>query len=186
MVDLPHPYTFSRATSQDIAAMIMTDRAAATLFEPTGLLSQEADLETVPHSVFTTALAGAYVNTVRDHNGTAIGFTLTSERGGSLYLDQVSVHPDHGQNGIGRALVIGVIKDAEHRGLPSVTLSTFRDLPWNGPFYASMGFKEIPRDKLEPYMREIEEAQKPLMDVSARCFMRRKVRRPLFRFKRTA
>ena len=72
--------------------------------------------------------------------------------------------------------------EAEHRKLPHVSLSTFRDLPWNGPFYASMGFREISRQQFEPYMIEIEEAQKPFMDVTKRCFMRRKVRRSLFRF----
>ena len=81
-----------------------------------------------------------------------------------------------------RALLIRVLTEAERRKLPHVSLSTFRDVPWNGPFYASMGFKEIPHEKFEPYMREIEDAQRPFMDVTKRCFMRRKVRRALFRF----
>jgi predicted N-acetyltransferase YhbS len=98
-----------------------------------------------------------------------------------MYLDQVSVAPDHGKQGIGRALVLRVITETERRRLPHLSLSTFRDLPWNAPFYASLGFKELARDKMEPYMLEIEEAQQAVMDVTKRCFMRRKVRRPLFK-----
>ena len=29
------------------------------------------------------------------------------------------------------------------RGYPGLTLATYRDVPWNGPFYASEGFVEI-------------------------------------------
>ena len=29
------------------------------------------------------------------------------------------------------------------RGLPSVTLITFRDVPWNGPFYEKLGFEAV-------------------------------------------
>ena len=29
------------------------------------------------------------------------------------------------------------------RGLPSVTLGTFRDVGWNGPFYEKLGFEAV-------------------------------------------
>ena len=32
---------------------------------------------------------------------------------------------------------------ARGRRLPAVTLTTFRSIPWNAPFYASMGFVEL-------------------------------------------
>lgn len=109
------------------------------------------------------------------HRGEAVGFALTSVRGASLYLDQISVDPAHGRKGLGAALMERVLKDAGRRGLKSVTLSTFRDLAWNGPFYRRLGFRELPRAQMQDWMREIEDIQKANgLDVSKRCFMIRK------------
>ncbi|MEO0607480.1 MAG: GNAT family N-acetyltransferase [Pseudomonadota bacterium] len=179
---LPEGYAITAAELDDIPALISVDKAASALFAPTGLLEPEAVNDHVPADVFAVEIPSANVFAARNQHGWAVGFALVRLRGSGLYLDQVSVHPDHGQKGIGRALVIRVLTEAEARKLPHVSLSTFRDLPWNGPFYASMGFREIPTERLEPYMKDIEEAQRPFMDVSERCFMRRKVRRSLFRF----
>ncbi|MEM7458133.1 MAG: GNAT family N-acetyltransferase [Pseudomonadota bacterium] len=182
MSDLPEGYSIALGELDDIAAFISVDKAASALFAATGLLEPSALEDHVPAEVFEQEIPRANVFVARNEHGWAVGFALVRLRGNGLYLDQVSVHPDHGQKGIGRALVIRVLTEAENRKLPHVSLSTFRDVAWNGPFYASMGFKEIPREKLEPYMIEIEDAQKPFMDVTKRCFMRRKVRRGLFRF----
>ena len=182
MSDLPEGYSITAGALDDIAALIAVDKAASALFEPTGLLTESALGDHVPADVFETEMPLGNVFVARRQHNWPIGFALIRPRGNGLYLDQVSVHPDHGRKGIGRALVIRVLTEAEIRKLPHVSLSTFRTVPWNGPFYGSMGFREIPSDKLDPYMQEIEDAQRPFMDVTKRCFMRRKVRRSLFRF----
>jgi len=182
MSDLPEGYSIAHGDIDDIAALIAVDKAASAMFAPTGLLAADALDDHVPAEVFENEIPNGNVFVARNEHGWAVGFALIRLRGNGLYLDQVSVHPDHGKKGIGRALVIQVLAEAETRKLPHVSLSTFRDVAWNGPFYASLGFKEIPHEKLEPYMLEIEEAQKPFMDVEKRCFMRRKVRRGFFGF----
>ncbi|MEO1189813.1 MAG: GNAT family N-acetyltransferase [Pseudomonadota bacterium] len=182
MSDLPEGYSIAIGELDDIAALISIDKAASALFAPTGLLEPSALEDHVPADVFEQEIPQENVFVARNAHGWAVGFVLVRLRGNGLYLDQVSVHPDHGQKGIGRALVVRVLAEAENRKLPHVSLSTFRDLAWNGPFYESLGFKEIPREKLEPYMIEIEDAQKPFMDVTKRCFMRCKVRRGFFGF----
>ncbi len=59
------------------------------------------------------------------------------------HLEQLSVHPDHAGRGIGRALLKAGWDWAAAQGYPEITLATYRDVPWNGPFYASEGFVEI-------------------------------------------
>lgn len=184
MSDLPEGFQIDLATEADIPAMIWADKAASKLFEPTGLIEPEGLGDHVPEDVFLSEIPNKTVFVARRQDDHAIGFAITRPRGKGLYLDQVSVHPEYGKKGIGRALVLRVIEEAEARRLPFVALSTFRDLPWNGPFYASMGFSEISRDKFEPYMHEIEDAQRNYMDVTKRCFMQRKVRRSLFGVRR--
>ena len=58
------------------------------------------------------------------------------------HLAQVSVHPDAMRQGIGSALVQGAMREARALGYDRLSLTTYRDLPWNGPFYARLGFVE--------------------------------------------
>jgi GNAT superfamily N-acetyltransferase len=62
---------------------------------------------------------------------------------GAAHLEQLAVHPHHGRQGIGRALVLAACRWAGEAGYPELTLATYRDVPWNGPFYASAGFVEV-------------------------------------------
>jgi GNAT superfamily N-acetyltransferase len=59
------------------------------------------------------------------------------------HLEQLSVHPDHGGRGIGRALLRAALEWAGANAFDELTLVTYRDVPWNGPFYASEGFVEV-------------------------------------------
>ena len=59
------------------------------------------------------------------------------------HLEQLSVHPDHAGRGLGRALLQAGCDWAAAEGYPELTLATYRDVPWNGPFYASEGFVEV-------------------------------------------
>lgn len=171
---LPEGYTITPAAPEDIADLVFADLAASQLFAGTGFLPDDALSDHVPTETLEAALAPGHLIAVR-HKGDAIGFALTSVRGDSLYLDQISVDPAHGRKGLGAALMAHVYRDAARRGLKSVTLSTFRDLPWNGPFYRAQGFRELPRRQMQPWMLEIEQAQAANgLDVSKRCFMVRR------------
>lgn len=155
--------------------MIEIDLAAGQLFAPTGLLTGEALHDHVPAAVFEQAIEAGDVFRLTGEDGAVIGFALVSQRGGTLYLDQISVHPDHGRQGLGAALVQHVFTLARQRKLKQVTLSTFRDVPWNGPFYRKLGFREMERKELADWMLDLERIQSASLDVSLRCFMVRKI-----------
>ncbi len=172
---LPKGYSITVADGEEVPALVAVDLAASQLFAPTGLIAEADLLEHVPETVFRDAIDMGHLFVAREHHGAPVGFALTSVRDGTLYLDQISVHPDHGRRGVGAALVTRVIADAKDRGFRAVTLSTFRDLPWNGPFYRKLGFREVPAGKLEPWMLELQAIQAESLDVTKRCFMRRKL-----------
>ena len=77
----------------------------------------------------------------------AIGFAHVRDLDSHAHLDQLSVHPDHMRRGIGTALLEGAAERATLKGHGSLTLTTYADLPWNGPFYARHGFVEIGDDE---------------------------------------
>jgi GNAT superfamily N-acetyltransferase len=72
-----------------------------------------------------------------------VGLARIDSLSGGAHLDQLSVHPDHARRGIGRALLRGACEWAGEAGYKAITLATYRDVPWNGPFYASEGFLEV-------------------------------------------
>ena len=51
---------------------------------------------------------------------------------------------------------------AQQAGLPAVTLSTFRDVPWNAPFYRKLGFVELPETEYGAGLQEIRQAEASL------------------------
>ena len=168
-------YAISPALPADIGSLIDIDLAAGQLFAPTGLLSEDALHDHVPETVFVQAIEAGDVSKVTGPEGNPVGFALVSHRGGTLYLDQISVHPEHGRRGLGAELVRHVLQQAKQRRLKQVTLSTFRDLPWNGPFYRKLGFRELPRKDMADWMLELEKIQAASLDISKRCFMVRKI-----------
>lgn len=177
MPRLPKGYKITRADPEEIDALIRVNLASDSLFEDTGLIAPENLGEHIPETIFADAISARDVFVVRySKSETPVGFTLTSERGGTLYLDQISVHPDHGRKGLGRALMKRVLDDARDRGFKQVILSTFRDVAWNAPFYKSLGFSPIKPEKLTDWMHELETAQAETLDVSKRCFMKKRVR----------
>ena len=78
-----------------------------------------------------------------DDLGAVIGFAVAWVIDGEGHLDELAVVPAHGRRGVGRALVDEVLAWTAARGLPSVTLITFRDVPWNGPYYEKLGFEAV-------------------------------------------
>jgi GNAT superfamily N-acetyltransferase len=172
---LPEDYSISGVAADEIPALVAIDLAASQLFAGTGYLSDEQLLDHVPADVFEAAIPLGHVFVARDRKGTPAGFVLTSEREGTLYIDQISVDPAHGRRGLGASLVNRVIRDAGARKLKTVTLSTFRDLPWNGPFYRKLGFREISRKRMDAWMLALEKVQADAgLDTEKRCFMARR------------
>jgi GNAT superfamily N-acetyltransferase len=73
-----------------------------------------------------------------------IAFVLVDLVDEYAHIEQVSVHPDHARHGLGRILIDHVGAWASARGLRALTLMTFRDVPWNAPYYQRLGFEEFP------------------------------------------
>lgn len=72
--------------------------------------------------------------------GQPVGFILTEPLDDALFIVEVAVHRARQQQGIGRMLLERVIESARQMGYPAVTLTTFREVPWNAPFYTRLGF----------------------------------------------
>ncbi len=88
------------------------------------------------------------------------------------HLEEIDVLPIHGRRGLGTALVRAVCEWAVVSGYPMLTLTTFRSVPWNYPFYARLGFVELSGETLRPELAAVvsDEADRGL-DRESRVVM---------------
>ena len=93
----------------------------------------------------------------------------------AAHVEQICVHPDHARRGIGAALLDHVDRWAATRGLEALTLTTFRDIPWNGPYYRRLGFHEVA--DLSPGLTAVVAAETARgLDPATRVGLRRPLR----------
>ena len=97
------------------------------------------------------ALAAQEVWVAVGQQGVPLAFIAAGDVDGATHIHQVSVHPSHARQGIGAALIEHVT-----RADRAVTLTTFRDVPWNAPYYERLGFRTVqdPSPGLAEIMRE--------------------------------
>ena len=79
---------------------------------------------------------------VAEENGVVLGYVLMGEVDGQAHVFQVSVRMDFQQKGVGRRLIEAGLIWGRAQGYFEVTLTTFRDAPWNGEksFFAMKGY----------------------------------------------
>ncbi|WP_062431945.1 GNAT family N-acetyltransferase [Herbidospora daliensis] len=97
-----------------------------------------------------------------------VGFALVGDVDGYVHLDQLAVHPVHEGKGLGTALLEAVC------ALGHVTLTTFRDVPWNAPWYARRGFHVLDSAEWGPELEALVAHERELgIEVAPRVVMRR-------------
>ena len=102
-----------------------------------------------------------------------VGFLVAETLDSSLFIAEFSLHLEWQGNGIGRRLLGYVSEQAREKGHTSLTLTTFRNVPWNAPFYARLGFEMLDDESLPATLRKkrAEEAAHGLA-YESRCAMR--------------
>ncbi len=108
-----------------------------------------------------------------DADGTAVAYAIASIVDGEGHLDQVSVSRSAAGLGVGRRLIANVCGWARRQGLKAVTLTTFVDVPFNGPLYERYGFSFLRDDEMGPELRGIRQLEIDAgIDVGPRAAMR--------------
>jgi GNAT superfamily N-acetyltransferase len=103
-----------------------------------------------------------------------IAYLISSIVDGCAHIDQVSVLSEHARRGVGAALIehLAAIARAEHR--PALTLTAFRDVPWNAPYYQRLGFVIVEPPDQGPELAALVELEATTIPGSApRVAMRR-------------
>ncbi|MFI9596145.1 GNAT family N-acetyltransferase [Nonomuraea sp. NPDC052265] len=153
------------ADPDELPGLISVELAADKLFEQAGIVFP-------PGTTMVEEVEDAA--SVLVEGDPPAGFALIGWVDGNLHLDQLAVHPDSMRQGIGGRLVEAVADHARAVGAPAVTLTTFRDVPWNAPWYERHGFAVLPESEWGPELRELVEHERELgIEVAPRVVMRR-------------
>nr|WP_276512636.1 GNAT family N-acetyltransferase [Methylopila capsulata] len=93
-----------------------------------------------PEEPLRRALADGLLLVAEVEDGRTAGFVAAAPLDAALHVFTIAVDPAHMRRGLGRALMTAALEHAAWAFWPAVTLTTFRDVPWNAPFYRSLGF----------------------------------------------
>jgi GNAT superfamily N-acetyltransferase len=135
--------TIRPARPADAVRLPDVERAAGAVFRTLPGLAWIADGEPMPADEH-RRLIGYGLCWVAEAAGSVIGFLAAERAGPELHVVELSVRPEYQRQGVGRQLIEAALAAADNAGLTAVTLTTFRDVPWNAPFYARLGFREVP------------------------------------------
>lgn len=167
----PH-YQITGTRRQDLHLLPAIELAAAVLLN--GHAPVSVLCETTSDGEFRAAQRAGRL-WVALNGDTPVGFSqaeVLSSR--EAHLKEIDVHPTHGRRGLGTRLVAAVCEWAARAGYRAVTLTTFRDVPWNMPFYASLGFEVVPVCELAgELLNVVEDETRRGLDPLRRVVMRR-------------
>ncbi len=108
-----------------------------------------------------------------DESGQPVGFLIADTEGSALHIWEVSVHAEAQGHGIGRRLIEAAVAEASSQRHSAVTLTTFREVPWNEPYYHRLGFVTLGPDEIDDKLAAIfaDEVRRGL-PAERRCAMR--------------
>jgi 4-diphosphocytidyl-2-C-methyl-D-erythritol kinase len=167
-------YTIALARPRDVARIAAIELAAVQLLRdhvPPSVLEDSTDeaclREAQEAGRLWIALSG----------DEPVGFAQVEMLAPDLpHLEEIDVLPEHGRRGIGKALVRAVCAWASAEGYSEVTLTTFRDVLFNMPFYARLGFVEVARAEVRPEIQLVVDHETARgLDPDKRVVMRYRI-----------
>jgi GNAT superfamily N-acetyltransferase len=109
-----------------------------------------------------------------DDTDSPIAYLLSAIVDDRAHIEQVSVAPDHSRRGIGALLIEHLATAARAEGRGSLTLTAFRDVPWNAPYYQRLGFVIVePPDQRPQLAALVARERSSIPGHASRVAMRR-------------
>lgn len=158
-------YAIRTARPDEAGRILQVENEAAVLFAAFGLVAV-ADRASADPAFYRACIAAGtlWVAVPVGHAPAAgfaapVGFAAMAIRDNAGWLAELNVLPAHGRRGLGRRLARTAIDWAAGQRLPAVDLTTFRDLPFNAPFYAGLGFEPFEPGAAHPHLAGIRRSE---------------------------
>jgi GNAT superfamily N-acetyltransferase len=160
-----------RACLGDLPKLAQIERSAAFLFREAGL-AWIADGDTFAPDLLDTMCREGTVWVAVDDTDEPVGFLAAHMLDEQFHIAEVSVARPAQRRGVGAALIAAAADHARTQNFRGLTLTTYRDLPWNGPYYSALGFVEVDASAAGPgHLRKLRAEAEAGHDISRRCVM---------------
>jgi GNAT superfamily N-acetyltransferase len=172
VASMSRAFAIRLAGAHDAPALPAVEQSAGALFRSIPDLAWVADEAIGSAEDFLPAIAARTVWVGEDGEAGVIGELRGVVAVGVLHMVELEVAIEFQRRGLGRQLLDIAIDAARARGLRAITLTTFRHVPWNAPFYARYGFVELKDAELDARLRQtlVGENARGLLDRCAMCF----------------
>jgi GNAT superfamily N-acetyltransferase len=161
------------ARAAEIPRLREIDWDAGQIFRDIGM-PEAAEFEPRTLDELAAAQRDGLLWVAADEGDEPASFLVAVPLDGCLHVEQLSTAPAGARRGLGRALLDHAAARALAGGRPALTLTTFADVPWNGPYYERCGFRALGETELTPGLREIRAHEIALgLDRWPRIAMRR-------------
>lgn len=168
--------TISPARAIDLTALVEIEQATGETFRSLGM-DLVADDDPGSPEELTAYVEGGRAFVALGVGDRPLGYLLLDIVDDAAHIEQVSVHPDHARQGIGRALIERAAAWATALDLRAFTLTTYVQVPWNGPYYERLGFRYLAHQEETPGLRDIRQHERAAgLDAWPRACMRRSIR----------
>jgi GNAT superfamily N-acetyltransferase len=168
-------YSIKPATSADIESMRALERRAAQQFRTIGYeFCAGGPVRDV--SEHERILACGLTLAAFDAADGLAGFAMFEPLDGEGHLVEIDVDPVHQRQGLSRRLIAGGIDWSRLKGFDGMALTTYRDVPWNAPYYRRLGFEEFkPGPGRKGLLRTITQEAAWGFDFRPRIAMRKRL-----------
>ena len=164
-------FSIRLAREADAEHLPAIELAAGALFRTIEGLADVAGVHAVPADEQRRLIRQGH-SLVAESDGRIVGFLSTFRNRRELGVREFGVHPDVQRRGIGSVLLRALEIDARNAGFAAITLTTFRDVPWNAPFYARHGYETVADLDAHPRLREeLEQEARHGLPRERRCAM---------------
>lgn len=151
------------AASEEVALLADIQLKAAIRFPDDVLPEPMRSAYTVSGEIMTEALEKGRLWVACGKENALLGYAVWRDMDGAAVLEQVDVLPQHGRRGIGSLLVRHIMEQAAGAGHLDLYLTTFKNVPWNAPFYLKLGFTIAEDDRLpQPVLKIIRQEREAI------------------------
>ncbi len=172
--DLHQVTRLRKAGRADAVMFPELEQSAGLSFRADGEIAWLADADNVPAERYREIIAEGWSWVAEDERAQPVAFVAATLERDELHIWEFGVRIDYQRRGIGRQLLQRLIAEASAAQIRAVTLTTFRDLPWNAPFYRSMSFELLDSGQLNPRLAGLLSKEVSMgLPAARRCAMRR-------------
>lgn len=162
-----------RARYDDIPQLGAVERSAAELFRS---VKQDhlLDHATANPSFLTAMIESNHIWVAVNKLDEPIGFVGGVAVGSNFHIAEISVAQRYQGRGVGKALIWQLMEEVRREGFKAATLTTFRRIPWNGPWYKRLGFSEVGLGGMgNEFLTIWQNEARSGLDMDERCLMRK-------------